>query len=92
MPKRCETRATIRNELGLHARPAMVFAQTAAQHGCDVLVSKNGLDPIDGKSVMHIMLLAATKGTELVIAAEGDDAQACCDKLRELIERGFDED
>lgn len=89
---RCVFNVTISNALGLHARPAMAFAQTAAEHACDVRVRKEGQEPVDGKSVMHIMLLAATKGTELEIVAEGHDAADCCERLRALVERGFDEE
>lgn len=82
---------TIRNKLGLHARPATAFAQTAGGFACAVTVTKDA-ETFDGKSVMELMLLAATQGTEIEVAAEGDDADACLQELVRLVERGFDED
>lgn len=84
-------RVTIVNKLGLHARPAMSFAETAAKYRSSVTVHR-GDRCIDGKSVMEIMLLAATEGTDLEIKAEGDDADACVNELRALVESGFDEE
>ena len=91
LPGNASVHVVIANKLGLHARPAMAFAETAGKYRCDVSILR-GEQKIDGKSVMEIMLLAATAGTELRIEADGDDADACLDELRDLVERGFDED
>lgn len=91
MSDRANASVTIINPLGLHARPAMMFAETAGKFGCGVAV-RSGEQQIDGTSVMEIMLLAATKGTELEIEATGENAQACLDALRDLVSRGFDEE
>ncbi len=91
MSDRASTRVKIVNKLGLHARPAMSLAETAKKYAADVAL-KRGEQKIDAKSVMEIMLLAATFGTELLIEAEGEDAQECVEALRELIDRGFDEE
>lgn len=91
MPDIASVQVVIANKLGLHARPAMSFAETAGKYRCDVRIHR-GDQTIDGKSVMEIMLLAATAGTELRIEAEGEDGAACLDELRDLVERGFDED
>ena len=91
MSNAASVHVAIVNKLGLHARPAMSFAETAGKYRCDVRILR-GEQSIDGKSVMEIMLLAATAGTELRIEAEGDDADACLKELRDLVERGFDED
>lgn len=91
MPNRRAVKVTIRNKLGLHARPATAFAQTAGGFSCAVTVIKDN-ESFDGKSVMELMMLAATKGTELEVSAEGDDAEACLDELTKLVERGFDEE
>ncbi len=91
MPQQATQRVTIRNHLGLHARPATLFADTAAAYRSAVRVSREG-ETVDGKSIMHIMMLAAIKGTELEITAEGDDAEACVAALADLVHRGFDED
>lgn len=82
---------TIRNRLGLHARPAMSFVDTANAYACDVHVRK-GAQCVDGKSIMQMMMLAATEGTQLQIEAVGDDAEAALSALQELIERRFDEE
>lgn len=91
MDEQCSVNVTIVNALGLHARPAMILVDTAAAFSCDVRIRKGDTD-VDGKSIMEVMLLAATRGTELEITATGGDAAQCCDELRELVARGFDED
>ncbi len=91
MSDRASTKVKIVNKLGLHARPAMSLAETANRFESDVAL-KRGDQKIDAKSVMEIMLLAATLGTELQIEAEGEDARDCVEALRELVERGFDEE
>lgn len=91
MSDRASTRVKIVNKLGLHARPAMSLAEIAKKYDSDVAL-KRGDQKIDAKSVMEIMLLAATFGTELQIEAEGEDARECVEALRELIDRGFDEE
>jgi len=74
---------TIDNRLGLHARPAMLFVQTASRWTSDITVRRSGQDEVvDGKSIMQMMMLAATQGTEIEIRAVGDDAD---DALRELV-------
>jgi phosphotransferase system HPr (HPr) family protein len=86
VPDHASVHVVIVNKLGLHARPAMAFAETAGKY------IARGSQSIDGKSVMEIMLLAATAGTQLEITASGADAEHCVAELRELVERGFDED
>lgn len=84
-------RVTIKNRLGLHARPAMSFVEVATEHDSVITVKKND-QAVDGKSIMQMMLLAATQGTELEIVAEGTDAAAAVKALSALIDGGFDED
>jgi phosphocarrier protein len=86
-----QARVTIRNRLGLHARPAMSFVDTANSFSSDIKVQK-GAQIVDGKSIMQMMMLAATQGTELVLEAQGTDAPAAIAALRDLIERKFDEE
>jgi phosphocarrier protein HPr len=88
---RCTVTVTIVNRLGLHARPAMAFVDAASQFKSSVLV-RRGDQEVDGKSIMHMMMLAATKGTMLEVTAEGPDCRACCEALKKLVESGFDED
>lgn len=84
-------KVTITNKLGLHARPAMAFADTAAKFRSDIHVIKAG-NKFDGKSIMNLMMLAATQGTELEIAANGPDAGDALAALRKLVESNFDEE
>lgn len=81
----------IQNRLGLHARPAMAFVDTAKGFGCGVSVSRDQTR-VDGKSIMELMMLAATQGTSLLIDCDGDDAEACCEALRKLVDARFDEE
>ncbi|MCK5113134.1 MAG: HPr family phosphocarrier protein [Phycisphaerae bacterium] len=85
-----EQEVTIINKFGLHARPAMSFVKLANQFACSIEVSKGAL-VIDGKSIMSIMRLAATKGTKLKITADGQDAGDATCALEELVKSGFGE-
>jgi len=82
---------TIVNKLGLHARPAMEFVDCASRFTSEVFV-KRGDQSVNGKSIMEMMLLAATAGTVLEVEATGDDAQAAIDELVKLVASGFDEE
>ncbi|MBL8764986.1 MAG: HPr family phosphocarrier protein [Phycisphaerae bacterium] len=81
----------IRNKLGLHARPAMAFVDLAMSHASAVTV-RRGSQEVDGKSIMQMMMLAATKGTELTLIAEGPDAEKACAALKELVDNGFNDE
>ena len=82
------------NKLGLHARPAMQFVDVANQFRSKISVHKGGEEPADadGKSVMQMIILAATEGTPLRIEAEGDDAVKAVEKLAELFISKFGEE
>lgn len=85
----------MKNRLGMHARPAMEFVDLAASFSAEVTVLKipdDGTGAVDGKSIMQVMMLAATQGTELEITADGDDAEAAAAKLAALVNRGFGEE
>lgn len=84
-------RVSIRNRLGLHARPAMAFVDMANGFDSDVKVAK-GTQIVDGKSIMQVMMLAATQGTELEIRATGADADAAIKALSDLVDHGFEEE
>jgi phosphotransferase system HPr (HPr) family protein len=86
-----EQTTTICNKLGLHARAASKLANTANQFGSKVTVSCNG-KTIDAKSIMSLMLLAACKGTDITVAADGNDSEAAVACVVELINNRFDED
>lgn len=88
---RCTSIVTIKNRLGLHARPAMEFVDTACRFGSAVTVRRDD-QTVDGKSIMQMMLLAATQGTPLEVVVEGDDAEAALAELCRLVDSGFGED
>lgn len=77
---------TLTNETGLHARPAAEFVETASSFQAAVTV--NGTD---AKSLLGIMALGASRGTELELVATGDDAQEAVDALAALVESNFGE-
>ena len=84
---------TISNRLGLHARPAMMLAETAMTHESDISIQRLDQDnPVDAKSIMQLMMLAAVCGTKLKIEANGSDAEASVQSIKELIENSFNED
>ncbi|QQR82081.1 MAG: HPr family phosphocarrier protein [Deltaproteobacteria bacterium] len=81
---------TISNELGLHARPAAQFVKIASHYQSNILVHKEDRE-VNGKSIMGILMLAAPKGTEIKITAEGPDAEEAVKELGELINNKFGE-
>lgn len=83
-------RVVIRNQLGLHARAAARFVHTAAKFDCRVTAGRNGR-VMDGKSILGILLLGASRGTTVEIAADGPDEEAAVTALARLVESGFGE-
>ena len=80
----------IRNRLGLHARAAARFVHTASRFRSRVTAGRDGR-VMDGKSILGILLLAAAKGAELVVGAEGEDEAQAVDALVGLVSSGFGE-
>lgn len=80
----------IKNKLGLHARAAVKFVNTANRFMADIRVLKDG-SAIDGKSILGILTLAATQGTDIVIRLAGADEVAAAQALAELIDNRFGE-
>jgi len=81
---------TIINKLGLHARAASKLVNQASQFESEVFIDKGG-DRVNAKSIMGVMMLAASKGTEVILEAEGSDEQVCLDTMVLLINNRFDE-
>lgn len=79
------------NRLGLHARAAAQFVQTASKFSSEVTLTKDEME-VNGKSIMGILLLAAPKGTEVSVAVEGHDEEQAMNVIADLIEDGFGED
>jgi phosphocarrier protein len=81
----------IRNRLGLHARAAARFVQTASRFRSQVTASRDGRT-MDGKSILGILLLGASQGTEIEVAADGPDEVEALDALEALVATGFGEE
>ncbi len=79
------------NKLGLHARAAAQFVQTASAFRSHIEIEKNH-QRVNGKSIMGVMMLAAAQGSEVTLYAEGDDARESLETLAELINNRFNED
>ena len=86
--KRAEV--VIVNRLGLHARPSAALTQLATRFAATVWLTK-GSRRVNGKSIMGVMMLAAARGTTLVVEAEGEDEEAAVAAVVALIASGFGE-
>ena len=86
-------RLTIRNPSGLHARPAALFVRTAGQFRSSVTISDPARErgPVDAKSILSVLSLGVSSGTEIEVAADGEDAEAAIVALREAVEAGLGE-
>ena len=80
----------IRNRLGMHARAAVRFVQTANKYRSEVKVIKDGQEA-NGKSIMGLLTLVAAHGVTMTLVCEGDDAQSAVAALAELVDAGFGE-
>ena len=85
-----QTRITISNKLGLHARASAKLTKLAGSFKSEIQVSRNGRR-VNAKSIMGVMMLAAGMGTQIEIEVEGADAQEAMDALCRLIEGKFGE-
>jgi phosphocarrier protein len=81
---------TLRNRLGLHARAAAKFVHAAAAFESKITITKDG-DEVDGKSILGLLLLAAGKGTPLLVRVDGPDEDRALAALHDLVNRKFDE-
>jgi len=85
-----EKQVIIANRLGLHARAAAKFVTLASSFSSEVDISKDG-QTVNGKSIMGVMMLAASKGTHLVITTRGNDEDDAAHQLEELVQEKFGE-
>ena len=88
-----EATIQVKNKVGLHARPASLFVQTAAKFSSKIKVKNlttNG-NFVDAKSIIMVLTLGVMKNHEVVIQTEGADADAALGALRALIENNFGE-
>jgi phosphocarrier protein len=82
---------TIINDLGIHARPAGMIANTSSRFICDIKLMKDGME-VNAKSIMGIMTLAAGKGCIIEVTAKGKDEADAVKAIEDLFIRKFDED
>ena len=97
MPQTASAVVTVANKLGLHARPATLFVETATAFDATIRVRRcDQNEAVDGKSVMQMLMLAATEGTKIEITATDADADADADAalmaLVALVKSGFQEE
>lgn len=85
-----QRRVQVRNPMGMHARPAGRFVELARTFDARVRVRCRG-EEVDGGSILSLLMLEATSGTELELVAQGNDAVAAVDALAALVASGFDE-
>lgn len=83
-----ESTFEIVNSLGLHARAAALLVQTAQKYRSHVEIVKDDV-AVNGKSIMGVLMLAASKGTQVTVRAQGEDAGAAMEGIGELIRNGF---
>ena len=81
---------TVRSQLGLHARAAARFVHLASRYQSKIRIGR-GHRVMDGKSIMGVLLLAASRGTEVTISADGPDEAEAIEALCQLVESGFGE-
>lgn len=79
------------NELGMHARAAGAFVKTSEKFKSEIKVSKDGME-VNGKSIMGLMMLAASKGSSIVLNVCGDDESDAFNALKDLINDRFGEE
>jgi len=90
MPKTATATLTIVNELGLHARAATMLVQLAARFSSDLTICKDGRE-VNGKSIMGVLLLTATKGSRIQIRAQGADCEELVAAIARLVADKFGE-
>jgi phosphocarrier protein HPr len=78
-----ERRVTVGSGVGLHARPAALFVQTASSTPIEVTVAKAGGDPVNAKSILAVLGLDVHGGEEIVLHADGDGADEVLERLAE---------
>ena len=86
-----QKKVEIKNQLGLHARPAAQLVKVAAKFKSDVFIAL-GEHEVNGKSIMGVMMLAAAQGSQLTIITQGEDEEETMEAIIELIEAKFHEE
>ena len=85
-----ERRVVVASRVGLHARPAALLAKAAAQQPVTVTIRKGDGEPVEAASILGLMTLGAMHGDEVVLSAEGSDADAALDAVAAVISADLD--
>ena len=85
-----ERQTEVINRLGLHARASAKLVKSAGRYASSIRVGTDS-ETVDGKSIMGLMMLAATQGAALTITANGEDADDAVKELESLVTEGFNE-
>lgn len=78
----------VENEMGLHARPAALLVQAVEGLNCDIALEKDG-EKVNGKSIMGIMILAAERGSEIIVSARGPDAERAMQEIGRIVSGNY---
>jgi phosphocarrier protein len=87
-----ERQVTIGSKVGLHARPASLFAKAVKNAGIPVKIAKGGRPPVNAASLLSLLTLGAEFGEEVTLSAEGDGADAALDELAAMLGSDLDQD
>jgi len=87
-----ERQVTIGSKVGLHARPASLFAKAVKDVGVPVQIAKDGKPPVNAASLLNLLTLGAEFGDNVTLYAEGEGADAALDELSAMLGRDLDED
>lgn len=87
-----ERQVTIGSKVGLHARPASLFAKAVKDAGVPVQIAKNGKPPVNAASLLNLLTLGAEFGEKVTLYAEGEGADGALDELAAMLGRELDED
>jgi phosphocarrier protein HPr len=85
-----ERRVVVGSKVGLHARPAALFVQAAARQPVRVTIAKDGKPPVDAKSILAVLGMDVRGGEEVILAAEGEGAEAALDDLAAVVAADHD--
>ncbi|TDD85708.1 HPr family phosphocarrier protein [Saccharopolyspora karakumensis] len=85
-----ERRVTVASKVGIHARPAALLAKTAASQPVVITIRKEGNEPVEAGSILGLMTLGASHGDEVILAAEGEGAEAALDEVAKLVATDMD--
>lgn len=85
-----ESAITIKNRTGLHARAAAKFVEVTTRYASSIEIS-NGDKTVDGKSILSVMMLAASPGSKLTLRIDGKDESEVLEAIRQLVENNFGE-